>query len=414
MSPHRHAIGGTQEDVRRHNLATMLGHLHLAGPLRRTELAGLMGVNRSTIAALVSELTALGAVREERPEGGQSGAGRPSLVVQPCQEVQVLAADVEVGRISVALVGLAGTVVARRHRRFDTPDPDAVVRLLTAAVRSLLADPAAGQRILGFGVSVPGAVRQRDGNVRFAPNLGWLDVALGDLLAARLPGLRVRVGNDADLGALAEHRRGVARGVDDVIFVAGAEGVGAGLISGGRPMLGAGGYAGELGHMRIRLDGRHCHCGARGCWETEIGAEAILVALGRQDAPGSAADVIAEVLQRGDPAELGRLEPVGRALGLGLANAVNVLNPSLVILGTMLAQIYPVVADVARKTLYRTALQAPGEQVELAVPMLGADAVLMGAAEVAWQDLLADPSAVLADGAAATVTGLREALGPVS
>jgi predicted NBD/HSP70 family sugar kinase len=166
--------------------------------------------------------------------------------------------------------------------------------------------------------------------------------------------------------------------------------------------------------MRIRLDGRHCHCGARGCWETEIGAEAILVALGRQDAPGSAADVIAEVLQRGDPAELGRLEPVGRALGLGLANAVNVLNPSLVILGTMLAQIYPVVADVARKTLYQTALQAPGEQVELAVPMLGADAVLMGAAEVAWQDLLADPSAVLADGAAATVTGLREALGPVS
>jgi hypothetical protein len=117
MSPNprpRQAIGGTQEDVRRHNLATMLGHLHVAGPLRRADLTGLMGLNRSTIAALVAELAALGAVREERPEGTQTGAGRPSLVVQPrASRVQVLAADVGVGRVSVALVGLGGIVVAR-------------------------------------------------------------------------------------------------------------------------------------------------------------------------------------------------------------------------------------------------------------------------------------------------------------
>jgi predicted NBD/HSP70 family sugar kinase len=375
----RQAIGGTQEDVRRHNLATMLGHLHVAGPLRRADLTGLMGLNRSTIAALVAELAALGAVREERPEGTQTGAGRPSLVVQPrASRVQVLAADVGVGRVSVALVGLGGVVVARRRRRFDAPSPDAVVRLLTGAVRSLLADPADGRHVLGFGVSVPGVVRQEDGNVRFAPNLGWEDVPLGDLLSERLPQLPVRVGNDADLGALAEHRRGVARGVDDVVFVAGEEGVGCGLILGGRPMLGAGGYAGELGHMTIRPDGRRCRCGARGCWETEIGAEAISRALGRDDIVTS--DGLDDVLRRADPADLAGLRVVGEALGVGLANVVNLLNPTLVILGAMLARLYPAVEVPVRDALRRAVLRAPGEQVRLAVPELGSDAVLLGAA----------------------------------
>jgi predicted NBD/HSP70 family sugar kinase len=307
--------------------------------------------------------------------------------------VQVLAADVGVGRVSVALVGLGGVVVARRSRRSDATSPDAVVRLLTGAVRSLLADPAAGRHVLGFGVSVPGVVRQEDGNVRFAPNLGWVDVPLGDLLSERLPHLPVRVGNDADLGALAEHRRGVARGVDDVVFIAGEEGVGCGLIFGGRPMLGAGGYAGELGHMLIRPDGRRCRCGARGCWETEIGAGAVRRALGHP-ADGTA-DTLADVLRRAEPGDVRSLAVVGEALGVGLANVVNLLNPTLVILGAMLAQLYPLVEEQVDGALRRAVLRAPGEQVRLAVPELGADAVMLGAAELAWQDLLADPAGVL-------------------
>ena len=407
MSPHRRsqhgprqAIGGTQEDVRRHNLATLLGHVHDAGPLRRADLTGLMGLNRSTIAALVAELAALGAVREERPEGTQAGAGRPSLVVRPrTDRVQVLAADVGVGRVSVALVGLGGVVVARRSRRVDAPSPDAVVRLLSGAVRSLLADPAAGRHVVGFGVSVPGVIRQQDGNVRFAPNLAWVDVPLGDRLGERFPHLPVRVGNDADLGALAEHRRGAARGIDDVVFVAGDEGVGCGLILGGRPMLGAGGYAGELGHMTIRADGRRCRCGARGCWETEIGAEAVRRALGRSEA--LTADALGKILRRADPDDLRSLAVVGEALGMGLANVVNLLNPTLVILGAMFAQLFPAVEGPVREALGRAVLRAPGEQVRLAVPELGADAVLLGAAELAWQDLLADPAGVLTASAGA-------------
>jgi len=389
-------LGGTQEDIRRHNLATLLGHLHLSGPLSRADLTGLMGLNRSTIAALVAELAALGAVREDRPERTQSGAGRPSLMVHTCpRAVQVLAAHVGVDRVEVALFGIGGQVMARRRRRLARSTPEAVTGLVATLARTLLASPEIG-RVVAMGVSVPGVVGREDGRVRFAPNLGWNETPLGELLAARVAPIPVQLGNDADLGALAEHSRGVARDVDDVVFVAAETGVGGGIILGGRPLLGVGGYAGELGHMKVREDGQRCRCGARGCWETEIGAEAVARALGLpQQADGVTQEAVAQALRRATPATTPALEQVGHYLGLGLANVVNLLNPRLLILGGLLRDLYPLVGEQVRRSLTEAALPAPAEQVALTVPQLGGDAVLAGAAELAWHDLLSDPAAVL-------------------
>ncbi len=408
MSPstrlRRPARGQAQEDVRRHNLGTLLGHLHLSGPLSRAELTARMGLNRSTIAALVTELGTFGAVREERPAGTQSGAGRPSLVVRPNVGVQVLAADIGVDRIDLALVGLSGRVVARRHRgRVESPlSPLAVVEQLLRLVEEVRADPAAeGGRVVGFGVSVPGVIRQTDGCVRFAPNLGWVDEPFGELLAAGVD-LPVHVGNDADLGVLAEHLRGAARGFDDVVFIAGEVGVGGGMIVGGHPLLGAGGYAGEVGHMTVRPQGRACRCGARGCWETEIGSSAIGRALGLRDA--TTADVV-QALHDPRGHAVGCLDDVAHFLGLGLASIVNLVNPRLVIIGGLLRGIFPLAGDVVRASLDDAALAAPAEQVLLRVPRLGGDAVLIGAAELAWQALLEDPAGVLGVAAGALAGG---------
>lgn len=392
--PRRPARGQAQEDVRRHNLGTLLGHLHLSGPLSRAELTTRMGLNRSTIAALVAELGTHGAVVEERPAGTQSAAGRPSLVVRPNVGLHVIAADIGVDRIDVALVGLGGTVVARQHRERvdDPPSPGGVVAELLHLLDAVRRDPAAeGGRAVGIGVSVPGVIRRADGCVRFAPNLGWVDEPFGELLSAGVD-LPVHVGNDAALGVLAEHLRGAARGYDDVVFIAGEVGVGGGMIVGGHPLLGAGGYAGEVGHMSVRPQGRACRCGARGCWETEIGSSAIARALGLTET--STADVVLAL--RGRPAHaIGSLDDVAHFLGLGLASIVNLVNPRLVIIGGVLREIFPLVGDVVRASLDAAALAAPTEQVLLRVPELGGDAVLIGAAELAWQSLLDDPVEVL-------------------
>jgi len=389
----RVAPGGTQEGLRRHNLGTLLRHLHLSGPLSRAELTGRMGLNRSTIAGLVSQLAALDAVREERPGGTRASAGRPSLVVQPRSDaVQVVAADVGVRQVTVALAGLGGEVMARRQRRVTSPTPEGVADLLGSLVCDLLADPAAGRHIVGAGVSIPGVVRQGDGCVRFAPNLGWTDAPFGELLQRRLVRMRVHVGNDADLGALAEHLRGGARGVDNVVFISGEVGVGGGLILDGRSLRGAGGYAGEIGHMTVRPDGRPCRCGARGCWETEIGSAAVARALGMPEATMAelAAGLRAAPSGPGTP-----VEELGRWLGVGVANAVNLLNPQLVILGGLLEDVFLAAGDAVRASLAAAVLSAPAEQLRIQVPRLGGDVLLAGAAELAWEDLLADPVGVL-------------------
>lgn len=389
------ATGGTQEDVRRHNLGAILEHLHLCGPLTRADLTTRMGLNRSTIAGLVAELGTLGAVREERSEGQRPGAGRPSLVVSPADDrVQVLAAEVGVDRVVVGLVGLGGRVVARRHRRVTDRSPDRVAGLVGRLAETVLTDPAAGERVVGLGVSVPGIVRHDDGCVRSAPNLGWVDAPFGDLLVGRLPELPVTVGNDADLGVLAEHRRGAARGYDDVVFIAGETGVGGGLILGGRPLAGAGGYAGEVGHLLVRPGGHPCRCGSRGCWETEIGAPAIARALGLDDATR---EELVSAVQAATASGGAALGEVARSIGTGLASIVNLVNPRLVIIGGLLRELFPACTDVVRAALDAAALTAPAEQVRIVTPGLGGDAVLVGAAEMAWQGLLDDPAAVLRD-----------------
>jgi predicted NBD/HSP70 family sugar kinase len=352
-----------------------------------------MELNRSTIGALVSELAQLGAVREERPGGSRSTAGRPSLVVRPrADRVQVLAVDVGVQRLRVALVGLGGQVIARRYRTVTTSTPEAVARLLGTLVEAVLRDPAAGQRVIGVGVAIAGVVRQHDGCVRFAPNLGWRDAPFGDLVGDRLGTTAVRIGNDADLGALAEHLRGAARGVDNVVFLSGDIGVGGGLILDGHPLRGAGGYAGELGHMTVRPDGRACRCGATGCWETEIGAGAVARALGIPGAGGQ--DVIAALhrLDGTGPAVLGE---VAHHLGVGLASLVNLVNPQQLILGGLLEEVYRVCGPLVEQELRRAALAAPAEQVRIRTPELGDDVLLAGAAELAWEPLLADPAGLL-------------------
>lgn len=389
----RETLAGSP-DVRRTNLAVLLRHLHLDGPMRRAELTERLGLTRSTVAGLVGELGRLGAVEQATAEAGAAhpGRGRPSPVVRPCPlGVQVLAAEVRVDSVEVALVGLGGTILRRDSRPLPDPEPRPVADLLAAVVAPLL--EAAPGRVLGLGVAVPGVVRHDDGAVRFAPNLGWHDVALGGMLSARLPGTPTRVVNDGDAGALAEHLRGVARGCADVVFVEGEVGVGSGVIIGGRPLVGAGGYAGELGHMTVAgSGGRRCRCGSSGCWETEIGRHAVAAALGLAgDVPRGVLVDALHACGAGTP----RLARVAQHLGTGLATVVNVFNPDLIVLGGLLREVYPLVAADVRRTMLTGALDAPAEQVRLALPELGDDAVLLGAAETVWQRALLDPVAAL-------------------
>src|SRR6478672_11573574 len=291
----RGSRGARTEDVRRGNLSTLLRYVHVHGPTARSQLTAVLGLNRSTIGGLTGELVAAGLVREEAGRAA-SGGGRPSHVVSPeTQRVQVLAMDVGVTHLTVARVGLGGTVLSRRDSSWPghTPRPRAVATALATEGAALLAEIGGDAVVVAAGVAVPGMVRRHDGQVRQAPNLGWRDVPLGHELAEALQ-LPVAVGNDADLGIRAEHVRGAASGVEDAVYLSGHSGLGAGIIAGGSPLGGRAGYAGEVGHALVNPDGLPCHCGSTGCWETECGEERLFELAGRP--PGGGLSGVREVV----------------------------------------------------------------------------------------------------------------------
>jgi predicted NBD/HSP70 family sugar kinase len=397
--------GARQDEVRRHNLATIVGQVHVEGPISRADLTTRMGLNRSTIGALTADLAAAGLVvelpgggRGRARNGGRTLTGRPShLVVPESERIFVLAVDIRVECLVAARVGLGGAVQDRRevaHERGH--DLGAIVGVAAELCRVLLEEAKPGAVCLGVGASVPGVTRRSDGLVRFAPNLGWVDEPCGQVLAERL-GLPTRVGNDANLGVVAEHMRGVARGSDDVVHLSGEVGVGGGLIVGGRPLEGFGGYAGEVGHMVVNPGGRGCRCGAKGCWETEIGEEALLRAAGRQ--PGGGVAAVHEVLaaaKAGQPEALAAVEHVLTWVGTGVGAIVNLFNPELVVFGGILGEVFATGPERVREAMTAATLAAPREQVRLEVAGLGADSSLLGAAELAFEPLLENPLDTLA------------------
>jgi predicted NBD/HSP70 family sugar kinase len=182
--------------------------------------------------------------------------------------------------------------------------------------------------------------------------------------------------------------------VDDVLYVHGDVGIGAGFVLGGRLVSGVSGYAGEVGHMVTRPDGTVCRCGVRGCWETEVGASAVAAALGRPLGPvRELAEHVRGGLGAGERAGLGR---VADALGRGVGTLVNVLNPRMVILGGLLRDVYDVAGPEVEAGVRSVALRACLDEVRLASATCGPDAVLVGAAERMWRELLEDPAASLA------------------
>jgi predicted NBD/HSP70 family sugar kinase len=394
-----------QPHVRRTNLALVLDELRRRGPCSRSRLVAATGLTRSAIAGLVGELEALGLV-VERPPAPDGRPGRPSPVVRvDGSSVVALAIEIFVDEIGAAIVALDGSIissvrVARPRARVAVAETLADVAVLVDRLHAQVATlpRARGDRqVIGCGVSVPGLVRDGDGVVVAAPNLGWTDVSLADLLATALgSGIPIRVGNDADLGALAESRFGAGVGSDHMIFVSGEVGVGGGLVAGGRRIVGHLGFAGEIGHLPVNPDGRRCRCGSVGCWETEVGESALLERAGLDPDGGRAA--VEELLTRaalGEPRAIDALVAEARWLAIGIAGLVNVLDPDTVVLGGLFARVLPAVRARLDIELADRRYLAARRDVSVVGAALGSRSVTVGAAELAFGPLLDDPAGVM-------------------
>jgi len=396
-----HTSGVSADELRRHNLAAVLERLHFHGPLTRSAITTITGLNRSTVGDLIGQLTDLG-LAFEGPGVAAVGPGRPSPIVRVRSSGAIaLAIELDVDSIAVGTIGLGGHIYNRlrvaRPRRHASPE-DAirdVVKLAGPLLGSLPADHA----FVGVGVGVAGITRRSDGFVHLAPNLGWVDVPVGTMLAEALGlGGPVLVANEADLGAVGEHRRGVRPGVRHLVYISGEVGIGAGVIVDGKLLHGKAGYAGEAGHTVINPGGHPCRCGSVGCWETEAGEAALLRQIKAPEGAGGAAalDDVRRRALAGDPVTVRAVEGIGGWLGLGISNLINIFNPEVVVLGGLYERLFSVLEPPVAAAVRTHTLQAPGAMVEIVGSGLGNDAPLLGAAESVLARVIVDPAAALA------------------
>ena len=385
QTEHRRATrAGATDGVRRRNLSTVLTLVHRHRALSRSELTRSTGLSRSTTKDLVEELVARGLV-EESPATSAAQVGRPSPIVRPAHRVLAIAVTPEVDAVTVGLVAMGGTVidvVRRPTERIPTAaDTVAIAADAIADIRGKLTDE---QQVTAGGGAVPGLGHGPESSVQLAPNLDWHDVEIGQMLSAAT-GLPVYAANDANAGAIAEHLFGNHHNADHMIYVnGGPSGIGAGFVVAGGLLEGVAGYAGELGHTYV--GGREqCHCGSVGCLETEV-RQAPLARLLAEIDSDAGTDPFAHT-----HAERDVLARQARSLAIALGNAINMLNPSLIVLGGFLRVFPAVAATVLHDELTRRSMGAPRNLVRAVPATLGADTLVIGAAELAFAPVLSDP-----------------------
>lgn len=390
----------SQQSMRRANLALALGAVARLGATSRAQVAEATGLTRAAAGSLVNELLEAGLLRE-RGAALHGRVGRPSTVVSLNDRGPAgLGLDVGVEHAGACVVDLRGEVRIhiRRPAGHRGQPPEKVARNLAEVAEAALAEAdELGLSLVGAGVAVPGLIGTSE-TVVHAPNLGWHDVdligQLRQLLPERLRALAVAVENEANLGALAELWRGY--GSRDFVHVSAEAGIGAAVVVDGQLLRGKRGFAGELGHMPVYPDGLPCACGSHGCLEQYAGEEAVLRACGLT---GAAEDtdrvaLLAGAARSGSAAVLRALDQAGRALGIALAGAVNLVDPESVVLAGAYAELADWLLPGMQAELGARVRIRPWQPDGLVVSELRREGPMIGAATAVVQRVIADPSAL--------------------
>ncbi|MFQ6001391.1 MAG: ROK family protein, partial [Anaerolineae bacterium] len=302
----------------------------------------------------------------------------------------VVAVDLGGTHIRSALINEKGEILARAERETLAQEgPEAVIGRIEASIR----DVARGTEAIS--IVAPGPLNPRKGIIHQAPNLpGWREVPLADILHRTFE-VPVHLNNDANLAALGEHRFGAGQGVNDLIYLTISTGIGGGIISQGRLLVGAKGLAGEVGHMTLEPEGPPCGCGGRGHLEAlasgtaiarraveeiEKGAESRIESLVKGDLEKVTAQVVTRAAKEGDALAISIFEEAGFYIGLGVTNLLHILNPELIIIGGGVSKAGDLLFEPIRATVEARAIPSIKEGVRIVPSALRDDVGLLGAA----------------------------------
>ncbi|MDT0266278.1 ROK family transcriptional regulator [Streptomyces sp. DSM 44915] len=377
---------GSQSSLHRANLERVIRAVRAAGSLTQADIARTTGLSAATVSNIVRELKELGTVEVRSTSAG----GRRARSVSLSSDAGiVVGVDFGHSHLRVAVGNLAHQVLAEEAEPLDVDASaeqgfDRAEKLVGRLLGVAGVDRA---KIIGIGLGVPGPIDMTSGTIGSTAILpGWRGTNPGAELAART-GVPVHVDNDANLGALGESVWGAGRGAGDLAYIKVASGVGAGLVVNGRIYRGAGGTAGEIGHITLDESGPVCRCGNRGCLETFTAARHVLPLLQPIHGPELTMSQVVRLARDGDPGCQRVIGDIGRHVGTAVAQLCNVLNLSRVVLGGDLAEAGEIALGPIRDSVGRYAIPSAARQLTLTAGALGGRAEVLGALALVLREM---------------------------
>ncbi len=381
------------QGMRARNSALLLNLIWRERQVSRADLARRTGLSPSTVSAIVGDLERAGLV-QSTGEGLSRGGRRPTLLGFCDDAFAIIGVELGASHVLVTLTNLRGQVRAARHSNHAVQgDPPGALALVREFIDDCLrSERVARRRFLGIGVAVPSPVHPNAPG-RLSPVIlpAWSGFDVQEYLAGAY-NVPVFVDNDANLGALAEGWWGAGRSGDDLTYIKVATGIGAGYVIRGELYRGAGGTAGEIGHLAVDPSGPRCMCGLNGCLTMFIGSQAIRT-LARERMNRGRTPTIADVVKAargGAPTATTIVDDVGHYLGIAVAGLVNLMNPAIVVLGGEITTAGELLLDRLRDTVRARTLSLSVNETLLVTSNLGAQAIAVGAATLVLQAALRD------------------------
>lgn len=370
----------------------------------RSEIISRTGLSRAVVSQRVNELVARGLL-VEAALGPSTGGRAPRSIRTRSEAGYILAADLGATHVVVALADLSCNLIAHREEAEDiATGPDAVLGRIQDMFDEMLKEEEPPGRLWGIGISVPGPVEFSSGTPVAPPIMpGWNGYPIRSVLAARYD-VPVWVDNDVNVMAVAEARLGVAQDHELVVVIKIGTGIGAGIVERGHLLRGAKGAAGDVGHIQI-TDDRNvvCRCGNIGCLEALAGGGAI-ARRAKDAARGGHSGMLSEILSRkveltaadvaeaagrGDQASIEIFDDAGRLVGAMLTTVVNLLNPSLIVIGGGVAGVGDRLLATIRQTVYARSLPLATRDLIIRRTALGHTGCVIGAASMTLDEIFA-------------------------
>lgn len=379
--------------LRRMNSIQVFEAVRLQPGISQREIGEATGIDRSTVSAIIAYFDKLGLLHRQVDDSARR-RGRPSETLHLRATAGLLiGVHITPEKLLFVAAGLDGTPRGTLSLPALQDAQDVDVRVQQGLERFLGEIGHGLQDVSAVGVCIPGLVSSR-GQLAESSNLKWRDLNLAGLLADRISA-KILIDNDSRAAGIAEKMFGRCKDVDDYVFIDSASGVGGVLYLDGRAYVGVGGFAGELGHIKVVPSGRLCACGGAGCLSAYLSEPAMVRRVSQLGLEAYSFADIRALARQGNQGALLALDEAGEMLGIALADFINLFNPPTIVLGGGLALLWEFLLPAAERAVTRHTLVSSRNLCAIVVSDLSAEDTPRGGlalALTALKESAEDPS----------------------